>query len=109
MAVAKSILLFPQPSIDIITPLALIDSTPHCPAMTFRFLVGERRTYRLHGLCHTRSTSLGGRIPVQTCMDPPLPILGAPLDLVGRDGGQVTGDFGWTLTVTNCTWHCTSW
>jgi len=41
--------------------------------------------------------------------DPPLPILGAPLDLVGRDGGQVTGDFGWTLTVTNCTWHCTSW
>ena len=26
-----------------------------------------------------------------------------PVDLVGRGGGQVTGDFGWTLTVTDCT------
>src|SRR5450756_1406641 len=72
------------------------------PATIGRLLAGERRTYRLHGLCHTRSTPLGGRIPVQTCMDPPLPIPGVPpVDLVGRGGGQAVGDFGWTLTVTD--------
>jgi len=75
------------------------------PGAAGRPLVGERRTYRLHGLCHTRSTPLGGRIPVQTCMDPPLDIPGVPppVDLVGRGGGQAVGDFGWTLTVTDCT------
>ena len=63
------------------------------PATIGRLLAGERRTYRLHGICHTRSTPLCGRIPVQTCMDPPLPIPGVlAVDLVGHDGGQVTGD-----------------
>jgi len=72
------------------------------PATIGRLLAGERRTYRLHGICHTRSTPLCGRIPVQTCMDPPLPIPGVlAVDLVGHDGGQVTGDFGLTLTVTD--------
>jgi transposase InsO family protein len=74
------------------------------PATIGRLLIGERQVYRLYGLCHTRSTPLGGRIPVQTCMDPPLLIPGVlAVDLVGRGGGQVTGDFSWTLTVTDCT------
>jgi hypothetical protein len=59
---------------------------------------------------------LGGRIPIQTSMDPPpedfRPIRGVlPLDipgvlavdLMGHDGGRAVGDFGWTLTVTDCT------
>ena len=72
------------------------------PATIGRLLAGERRTYCLHGICHTRSTPLGGRIPIQTCMDPPLDIPGVlAVDLVGHDGGQVTRDFGWTLTVTD--------
>jgi len=48
------------------------------------------------------ATPLGGRIPIQTCMDPPLDIPGAlAVDLVGHDGGQAVGDFNWTLTVTD--------
>jgi transposase InsO family protein len=74
------------------------------PATIGRLLAGERKRYRLHGICHTRSTPLGGRIPVQTCMDPPLDIPGVlAVDLVGHDGGQAVGDFGWTLTITDCT------
>ena len=46
------------------------------PGAIGRLLVGERLMSRLHGICHTRSTPLGGRIPVQTCMDPPFPIPG---------------------------------
>jgi transposase InsO family protein len=35
-------------------------------------------------------------------MDPPLDIPGVlAVDLVGHDGGQAVGDFGWTLTVTD--------
>ncbi|RIE16889.1 hypothetical protein [Candidatus Cryosericum septentrionale] len=80
------------------------------PATTLRLLAGERQTYHLHGLCHTRSTPLGSRISVQTCIDPPLGIPGVlAVDLVGRGGGQAVGDFGWTLTVTDCTRPCTSW
>jgi len=46
----------------------------------------------------------GGRIPIQTCMDPPLDIPGVlAVDLVGHDGGQAVGDFNWTLTVTDRT------
>lgn len=34
----------------------------------------------------------------------PLDIPGVlAVDLVGHDGGRVVGDFGWTLTVTDCT------
>jgi transposase InsO family protein len=74
------------------------------PATIGRLLAGERKMYRLHGICHTRSTPLGGRIPIQTCMDPPLDIPGAlAVDLVGHDGGQAAGDFNWTLTVTDQT------
>ncbi|HEY5000308.1 MAG TPA: hypothetical protein VII15_00580 [Candidatus Cryosericum sp.] len=74
------------------------------PATIGRLLAGERKMYRPHWICHTRSTPLGGRIPIQTCMDPPLPIPGVlAVDLVGHDGGQAVGDFGWTLTVTDCT------
>src|SRR5450756_1055963 len=70
------------------------------PATIGRLLAGERRTYRLHGLCYTRSTPLGGRIPVQTCMDPPLPIPGVPpVNLVGQGGGQAVGD---SLVDTYC-------
>ena len=73
------------------------------PATIGRLLAGERKRYRLHGICHTRSTPLGGRIPIQTCMDPPPDIPGVlAVDLVGHDGGQAAGDFGWTLTVTDC-------
>ncbi|RIE16542.1 hypothetical protein SMC1_06390 [Candidatus Cryosericum septentrionale] len=58
------------------------------PATTLRLLAGERRTYRLHGLCHTQSTPLGGRIPIQTCMDPSAGHpQRPPMDLVGRCGG----------------------
>jgi len=72
------------------------------PATMGRLLAGERKMYRLHGISHTRSTPLGGRIPIQTCMDPPLDIPGAlAVDLVGHDGGQAAGDFNWTLTVTD--------
>jgi hypothetical protein len=72
------------------------------PATMGRLLAGERKMYRLHGISHTRSTPLGGRIPIQTCMDPPLDIPGAlAVDLVGHDGGQAVGDFNWTLTVTD--------
>ncbi|WP_126855191.1 hypothetical protein [Candidatus Cryosericum septentrionale] len=48
------------------------------PATIGRLLATERHMYRLHEVSYTRSTPLGGRIPVQTCMDPPLPILGVP-------------------------------
>src|SRR5450830_175358 len=72
------------------------------PATMGRLLATERHVYRLHGISHTRSTPLGGRIPIQTCMDPPLDIPGAlAVDLVGHDGGQAVGDFNWTLTVTD--------
>ena len=72
------------------------------PATIGRLLTGERKRYVLHGISHTRSTPLGGRIPIQTCMDPPLDIPGAlAVDLVGHDGGQAVGDFNWTLTVTD--------
>jgi len=58
--------------------------------------------YRVHGISHTRSTPLRGSIPIQTCMDPPLDIPSVlAVDLVGHDGGQAVGDFGWTLTVTD--------
>src|SRR5450756_1658278 len=74
------------------------------PATIGRLLAGERKRYRLHGISHTRSTPLGGRIPIQTCMDPPLDIPGVlAVDLVGHDGGRAVDDFGWTLTVTDCT------
>ncbi len=74
------------------------------PATIGRLLAGERKRYHLHGISHTRSTPLGGRIPVQTCMDPPLLIPGVlAVDLVGHDGGQAVDDFNWTLTVTDCT------
>ncbi|MFZ2412623.1 MAG: transposase family protein, partial [Candidatus Cryosericum sp.] len=72
------------------------------PATIGRLLAGEQKRYRLHGISHTRSASLGGRIPIQTCMDPPLGLPGAlAVDLVGHDGGQAVGDFNWTLTVTD--------
>src|SRR5450830_717553 len=72
------------------------------PATIGRLLAGERKRYRLHGISHTRSTPLGGRIPIQTCMDPPLDIPGVlAVDLVGHDGGRAVDDFGWTLTVTD--------
>ena len=84
------------------------------PATIGRLLAGQRKMYRLHGTSHTRSTPLGGRIPLQTCMDPPpedvgpirgvlpLDIPGAlAVDLVGHDGGQAVDDFNWTLTVTD--------
>jgi len=74
------------------------------PATIGRLLAGERKRYLLHGISHTRSTPLGGRIPIQTCMDPPLDIPGAlAVDLVGHDGGQAVDDFNWTLTVTDQT------
>ncbi len=74
------------------------------PATIGRLLAGERKKYQLHGVSHTRSTPLGGRIPIQTCMDPPLDLPGAlAVDLVGHDGGQAVDDFNWTLTVTDCT------
>jgi len=69
-----------------------------------RLLATERHMYRLHGISHTRSTPLGGRIPIQTCMDSPLDLPGAlAVDLVAHDGGRAVDDFGWTLTVTDCT------
>jgi transposase InsO family protein len=84
------------------------------PATIGRLLAGECKRYVLHGISRTRSTPLGGRIPIQTCMDPPpepfgprrgvlpLEIPGAlAVDLVGHDGGQAVGDFNWTLTVTD--------
>ena len=46
------------------------------PTTIGRLLASERRMCRLHRVSHTRSTPLGGRIPIQTCMDPPLPISG---------------------------------
>jgi len=71
------------------------------PATIGRLLATERRTYRLHEISHTRSTPLGGRIPIQTCMDPPLDIPGIlAVDLVGHDRERAAGDFGWTLTVS---------
>lgn len=58
------------------------------PATIGRLLAKERHMYRLHGISHTRSTPLGGRIPIQTSMDPPLDIPGAlAVDLVGHEGG----------------------
>ena len=41
------------------------------PATIGRLLATGRHMYRLHGISHTRSTPLGGRISIQTCMDPP--------------------------------------
>ena len=72
------------------------------PATIGRLLAGEQKKYRLHGISHTRSASLGGRIPIQSCMDPPLDVPGAlAVDLVGHEGGQAVDDFSWTLTVTD--------
>jgi hypothetical protein len=41
------------------------------PATIGRLLATERYLYRLHGISHTRSTPLDGRIPIQTCIDHP--------------------------------------
>src|SRR5450830_489231 len=84
------------------------------PATIGRLLAGEHNRYVLHDISHTQSTPLGGRIPIQTCMDPPpepfgprrgvlpLDIPGAlAVDLVGHDGERAVGDFNWTLTVTD--------
>ena len=81
-----------------------------------RLLAGKQTRHRPHGISHTRSTPLAGRIPIQTCMDPPpedfCPIRGVlsldipgvlAVDLVGHDGGWAVGDFGYTFTVTDCT------
>jgi len=74
------------------------------PATIGRLLSGEQKRYRLHGISHTRSASLGGRTPIQTRMDPLLDIPGAlAVDLVGHDGRRVVDDFNWILTVTDCT------
>jgi len=93
-----------------------VTSPPSESGLDGRLLAAERHMYRLHGICHPQSTPLGGRIPIQTCMDSPpedfCPIRGVlPLDipgvlavdLVGHDGGQAAGYFDWTLTVTDCT------
>jgi hypothetical protein len=40
------------------------------PATIGRLLAGECKRYVLHGISRTRSTPLGGRIPIQTCMNP---------------------------------------
>jgi hypothetical protein len=74
------------------------------PRTIGRLLAGERKRYRLRGISHTRSTPLGGRIHIQTCVDPPLDIPGVlAVDLLGHDGGRTVRDFDWTLTVTDCT------
>jgi hypothetical protein len=61
----------------------------HVDEETRRLLSGERKRYRLHGISHTRSTTLGGRIPIQTCIDPPLDLPRVlAVDLVGHDGDR---------------------
>src|SRR5664280_225198 len=98
---AENLMMHGHLSIDEETRRLLLQMSP---ATIGRLPAGERRKYRLHGISHTRSTPLGGRIPIQTCMDPLLDIPGAlAVDLVGHDGGQAAGDFNWTLTVTDCT------
>ena len=77
------------------------------PATIGRLLAGERKRYLLHGISHTRSTPLGGRIPVQTCMDPPPEPFGSRRRVLLLDapvpwpwtwwvmmGGQAVDDFG---------------
>ncbi len=72
------------------------------PATIGRLLAGERKMYRLHGSSHTRSTLLGGRIPLQTCMDP-LPEDVGPIPprmlLYSR------GVFGGVLYPVHACWH----
>src|SRR5664280_2886772 len=98
---AENLMMHGHLSIDEETRRFLLQMSP---ATIGRLLAGERKRYRLHGISHTRSTPLGGRIPIQTCMDPPLDIPGAlAVDLVGHDGGRAVDDFNWTLTVTDCT------
>src|SRR5664280_1967702 len=65
------------------------------PATIGRLLAGDRKRYLLHGISHTRSTPLGGRIPIQTCMDPP------PEDVTVSEGC-----FRWTSLVP---WPWTWW
>jgi hypothetical protein len=74
------------------------------PSTIGRFLAGKQTRHHPHGISHTRSTPLGGRIHIQTCVDPPLDIPGVlAVDLVGHDGGWAVRDFGYTFTVTDCT------
>ena len=74
------------------------------PSTIRRLLAGKQTRHRPHGISHTRSTPLGSRIPIRTCMDPPRDIPGVlAVDLLGHDGGRAVEDFGYTFTVTDCT------
>jgi len=68
-----------------------------------RLVSEERKKYRLKGISYTRSGSLlKDQIPIKTFNQwanaPPGNVSG---DLVGHDGGNASGDFCFTLTVTD--------
>jgi len=72
------------------------------PATIDRLLKEERKKYRLRSLSHTRpGTLLKSQIPVRRSGDfPDLPGY-FEIDLVGHDGGDSSGDFCSTLTITD--------
>ena len=68
-----------------------------------RLLSKERKKYVLKGRSHTKpGTLLKHQIPVRTFSDWDEKRAGfVEIDLVGHDGGNVTGEFGYTLDMTD--------
>ncbi len=68
-----------------------------------RLLLKEREKYVLKGRSHTKpGTLLKHQIPIRTFSDWNEKQPGfVEIDLVGHDGGDVSGDFGFTLDVTD--------
>ena len=68
-----------------------------------RRLAGDRKKLELKGRSHTKPGSLlKSQIPMRTWADWDENRPGfVEIDLVGHEGGDANGDFGWSLTVTD--------
>lgn len=68
-----------------------------------RRLAGDRKKLELKGRSHTKPGSLlKSQIPIRTWADWDENRPGfVEIDLVGHEGGDANGDFGWSLTVTD--------
>ena len=81
------------------------------PATIDRLLAEERKKFPLRGKSYTKpGTLLKHQIPIRTFTQWPLPGERVPgfmeLDLVGHEGGNASGDFMYSLNMTDV---CTGW